>query len=477
MLDNIAKQGAFMNAFSHAFIGMAILDKTETFLMANSSFARILGYSEEELVGMSVKDVTYLDDYQMNRDNNRSLILGEHDFYAMDKRYYRKDGTVIWGHLSVSVYKENGDVYLIVQLQDITDRKKEETELKKSEMEYRQLVAEVPDPMVIHNNEKFLYINRAAMNLLNVSEKNFIGQPLKAYIHEEDWDWFHELISKVLESGEAEGVIELKLNLPEGRRMDILSSGTVINFQNQRAVQVVFRDNTAQKEFEMKSNYLLQQYEKMNLVGEFAAGVAHEIKNPLTILKGFIQLLELHKEEGPASKYEGLIFSEIDRINLMLNEFLTLARPSCEELEELDVVQTVSQVVRLMHMFATTRKVTIQISSDADLPMVFGMENKLKQAFINIIKNAIEAMPDGGTLRIGITTGKRGLQLQFIDEGEGIPGEILRKVTTPFFTTKSEGTGLGMMITNNIIHSHKGSLHIDSREGVGTTVEIQLPVT
>ncbi|WP_085506437.1 PAS domain S-box protein [Thalassobacillus devorans] len=477
MLDNIETQGAFMNAFKHAFIGMAIVDVDGNFIMVNRSFCRILEFEQEELLQKNVIEVTPPQDYNLVSCQLQRLFNGETDAFEIEKRCYKKGGGIMWGRLSVSVYQDEKDRYLIIQLQDITERKLQEEELLEREREYRKLVEEAPDAMVIHDAEKFLFINQAGAEALQSSPQELVGQPLTKIIRQEEWPGFHERVAEALEIGRAEGVVELTVVLPDGKLMDILSTGSVINYQGKKAIQAVFRNNTAQKEFETKSNYLLQQYEKMNLVSEFAASVAHEIKNPLTILKGFIQLIEISKQNKAYTQYENLIFSEIDRIHLMVNEFLTLAKPSEEDMKLTDLHAALQQSIRLLNAHATAHNVTIHLEKIPPIPLLHAIENKMKQAFINIIKNAIEAMQGGGNLHIAISKWDGNIIIRFADEGCGMTEEELRKVTTPFFTTKTDGTGLGMMITNNIIKSHDGEMEVESQVGEGTKVSLIIPVS
>ncbi|MFG6113849.1 PAS domain S-box protein [Halobacillus sp. MO56] len=477
MLDKIETQGAFMNAFNQAFIGMAIVNMDGNFMMVNRSFCKILGFTEEELLQKNVMDLTPPEDFKLVACQFQRLAEEEIEAFEIVKRCYTNNGGMIWGRLSISVYKdESKESHLIIQLQDITERKLEEEELMIREREFRKLVEGAPDAMAIHDAEQILYINQAATETLGVKAEDVIGQPLSDFIFKEDWLWYRGKLVEALENGEVGGIFDIRLVLPSGETMDVSSTGSIIEYQGRKAMQAVFRNNSAQKEFETKSNYLLQQYEKMNLVGELAAGIAHEIKNPLTILKGFIQLLDISKHKHEHTQYESLMFSEIDRIHLMVNEFLTLAKPSEEDMKPIDLHVALKQTISLMHAHAASNKVTIQFEENTSLPLVHGIENKLKQAFINIIKNAIEAMHEGGRLRIIIDQCKDKMKISFADEGCGMTEEELRKITTPFFTTKSDGTGLGMMITNNIVESHNGKLMVESKVGAGTTIAIAFPL-
>lgn len=231
----------------------------------------------------------------------------------------------------------------------------------------------------------------------------------------------------------------------------------------------VSRDMTERNRMEE----LLRRSEKLTTVGQLAAGVAHEIRNPLTTLKGFLQLQQEKQILVPL--HIELMLSELERINLIVSEFLILAKPQAVHFQEKDVRDILGDVVSLLdsqaHLFG------IQFSAMfSEHPSTVHCEvNQLKQVFINIVKNAIEAMPDGGVISMELRNTYDSVFILISDQGEGIPKDMLPKLGEPFFTNKESGTGLGLMISQRIIQAHKGHLEIQSEVGQGTTVMIKLP--
>lgn len=231
----------------------------------------------------------------------------------------------------------------------------------------------------------------------------------------------------------------------------------------------VSRDMTERNRMEE----LLRRSEKLTTVGQLAAGVAHEIRNPLTTLKGFLQLQQEKRILVPL--HIELMLSELERINLIVSEFLILAKPQAVHFQEKDVRDILGDVVSLLdsqaHLFG------IQFSAIfSEHPSTVHCEvNQLKQVFINIVKNAIEAMPDGGVISMELRNTLDSVFILISDQGEGIPKDMLPKLGEPFFTNKESGTGLGLMISQRIIQAHKGHLDIQSEVGQGTTVMIKLP--
>ncbi|WP_053104093.1 ATP-binding protein [Bacillus sp. FJAT-27231] len=218
---------------------------------------------------------------------------------------------------------------------------------------------------------------------------------------------------------------------------------------------------------------LAEKWDKLGMIGQLAAGIAHEIRNPLTAVKGFVQLLG--KETN--SQYNEIIVSELERIEFIMNEFLFLAKPQQDmKLETRNMNKLIKEVVNFMKPEALLNDVTIHVRCDSSLPLVCCEPQQIKQVMINLIKNAVEAMPSGGNILIQTAAKSRGYaSIEVCDEGIGIPEDKLQKLFEPFYTSKETGTGLGLMVSKKIIEDHKGSLTFSSEVGKGTAALILLP--
>lgn len=226
----------------------------------------------------------------------------------------------------------------------------------------------------------------------------------------------------------------------------------------------------------VKSEDMLKKSEMLSAVGQLAAGIAHEIRNPLTSLKGFLQLMMQSNEYN--KEYTEVMFSEFNRLELIISEFLVLAKPQALSFQSLSLEKVLEDVHILLNTQAILKNVQIEMKVQEDIPFIYGNEKELKQLFINMIKNGIEAMEEmEGAIRIVVSMEKtEKVLVQIIDQGKGIPKEQLQKMGQPFFTTKEKGTGLGLMISQKIVANHHGTLHFQSELGVGTTVEVRFPV-
>jgi len=219
---------------------------------------------------------------------------------------------------------------------------------------------------------------------------------------------------------------------------------------------------------------LLRRSEKLTTVGRLAAGVAHEIRNPLTTLRGFLQLQK--QTSRLDMQHVDLMLSELDRINFIVGEFLILAKPQAVKHVSKDVRKVMTDVTSLLDSEAHLYNIHFHLRFTEDSCVIACEENQLKQVFINLLRNAIEAMPKGGNIHIDIKHDNDQIVISIIDEGVGIPEDLLKRIGDPFFTGKDTGTGLGIMVSQRIIQSHKGTLDIHSQENVGTTVVVSLPV-
>jgi two-component system, sporulation sensor kinase A len=231
------------------------------------------------------------------------------------------------------------------------------------------------------------------------------------------------------------------------------------------------RDITGQKQTEE----MLRKSEKLKTVGQLAAGIAHEIRNPLTSLKGFTKLLR-QASDAQADRYYHIMEAEFDRIELILGELLVLAKPHATSCRPWDVRLIVQEVVDLLGSQAILNNVIIHTEIAALDGIVPCEKNQLKQVIMNIVKNAIEAMPGGGDLKVRVERDTEAVHVIVTDQGVGIGEDKLPKLGEPFYTTKEKGTGLGLMVSYQIIEEHEGTLTFTSKPGAGTTVTIRLPL-
>lgn len=324
--------------------------------------------------------------------------------------------------------------------------------------------------VVLGINGRIVKTNPSFCDLTGYSNEEIIQLGLESVIYEEDFLIIHSSYQKLVAGGLDHFQLEKRFLHKNGNviwgsisahKVNILQSDYII-------VQVV--DITPRKQ---QAEELMIQSEKLSIAGQLSAAIAHEIRNPITAIKGFLKLLQNSNEK---QLYYEIVESEIARIELILSELLSLAKPQKSNFKETDLRLIIKQCISLLDAEANMKSVQVDLKHEEDLPNVHCDENQLKQVFINFMKNAFDAMPDGGSLNIEMKYDAltSGITIRFIDTGCGIPVEILTKIGQPFYTTKEKGTGLGFMVSKNIIEGHSGTVQISSEVNVGTTVEVVL---
>ncbi|WP_077326452.1 ATP-binding protein [Virgibacillus siamensis] len=230
----------------------------------------------------------------------------------------------------------------------------------------------------------------------------------------------------------------------------------------------ILKDITDKKEAEE----MMVRSEKMSVAGQLAAGIAHEIRNPLTSLKGFLQLLQAgvnRKEE-----YYKIMIEEIEKMETITSELLFISKPLTDNKRVESISSMIEDVITLLKPQASLKNVELIGSIPIDFS-VYCDRSQIKQVLINLVKNAIEAMDDPGEIHINVSVRNQHLAVEVIDQGVGVPEELIHKLGEPFFTTKQNGTGLGIMIIYQILEKHDGKLEILRNESKGSTFRIQLP--
>ncbi len=219
----------------------------------------------------------------------------------------------------------------------------------------------------------------------------------------------------------------------------------------------------------------LVRTEKLYAVGEFSAGVAHEIKNPLTSIKLLMQTLA-HKKQAVSSQDFAIFEGEINRIDRIVKEFLAFARPKKLEKKSVNINDALDEVITITKPKMKQSRIEFVQEFTSDLPLINGNRDGLKQVFLNLVLNSIQAMDDGDTLTITTSLNDGNVLVEIKDTGFGIPAKNLKSIFDPFFTTKDEGTGMGLAIAYSIVSDHSGTLNIWSKTAIGTNVKVVLPV-
>jgi two-component system sporulation sensor kinase B len=220
----------------------------------------------------------------------------------------------------------------------------------------------------------------------------------------------------------------------------------------------------------------VQRSEKVHVLGELTASIAHEIRNPLTVVRGFLQLMKEDKIAVDKRRmYLSMAIEELDRAENIISNYLTFARPSVQKWEKVDIAERIHHVTNIIYSYALLRNVEIRKTVHGDDLFIVAEPEQISQVLLNMIKNGVEAMPGGGTLHINVFRQDEKVRIDIIDNGIGMTPDEVERLGTPFFSTKESGTGLGMMVCYQIIRSLGGHIHVKSEKGKGTSITLLLP--
>ncbi len=341
--------------------------------------------------------------------------------------------------------------------------------LEESEQRYRSLVEYNPDGICAMNQHgSIVFVNPAYEQISGYHHASLMGSDRLNLWFENDLETARDIQARVM-NGEVLSNIETYLRNKNGERVPVkitvvptVVSGSIEGFY------AIVTDLRPVKEAEEA----IRKADKLSTVGELAAGVAHEIRNPLTSLKGFLKLLRSH--DPTTSRYISVMEREMERLDFVSGQLLVLAKPQTDNRKLTDLVAIVRDVVEVIKTQAILSNVELMTSLGEECLYVLANENQIKQVLINVIKNGIEATPQMGTIFIGIQRRGTEVVVSVRDTGTGIPRDMLDRLGEPFYTTKANGTGLGLMISHRIIENHGGRIHYESHENVGTTVWIGL---
>jgi PAS domain S-box-containing protein len=341
--------------------------------------------------------------------------------------------------------------------------------VEESESKYRLISENTSDLLlVIDSEQQISYFSPSHESVLGYKRCELESFELCRLIHPDDVNKFRNKIKMMYENKESQS-IEFRIKNKEEQWIEFESRCMPVRGENDAIENIVIisRDISERKAAEE----ILLRSEKLSIVGELAAGVAHEIRNPLTTIKGFMQLYKRGN-----STIDDLLLSELDRIETITSQLLSLGKPQAVQLNRTNVLELIEGTLELLAPEAMMSNIQFKLRFEESAYFITCEKNQLKQVFLNILKNAMEAMKEGGEIDITLRKGPEDECIISVqDQGCGIPEELLPRLGEPFYTLKERGTGLGLMISNKIIKQHNGSITFNSNGKEGTLVEIKLP--
>jgi PAS domain S-box-containing protein len=456
-------ESRFRGAFNSASLGMALTALDGSFVQVNQRLCEMLGYTEEELTRLGVRGITHPDDIELDLAYAAEMLAGSRDSYQREKRYLRKDGSVLYGELTVSLVRtyDGKPTHVVSHIQDVTRRK--EAHLLFAAMFERSIV-----PKIVVDDSRFVTdVNPAAAVLLGLSHDEALGLRVDDLFHGEPLVplWRHFMEHGTLNA-------EVTLHRPDGGERRIEFTATA-NVRPGRHIAVI-RDLTRQKELESQ----LRQAQKMEAVGRLAGGIAHDFNNLLTAISGYSEFLIAGLEDPRQRRHAEEIRKASARAASLTGQLLAFSRRQVLQPRVLDLNAVVSDMDMMLRRLIG-EDVELVTMLDPALGTVRADPTQIEQVIVNLAVNARDAMPGGGAVTIETsnveTEDGAFVELRMTDTGVGMTDEERIQLFDPFFTTKEGGTGLGLATVYGIVEQSGGTIEVDSSPGMGSSFRIWLP--
>jgi PAS domain S-box-containing protein len=487
----------FRSIFEGAGIGMALSGPDSRIRVANPAFERLLGYASGELAGSHVIDITLPDDLPQQTGYMERAQAGEIDAYQMEKRYRRKDSSVVWALLHASIVRDDqGAMRAIVgQVQDITARREAEAALRESEARFRALVQNDPDVIVVVDDAlRLIYLSPSAESVFGIPPEKMLG-PFESslqFVHPEDQERSLALFDTV--AGQPRAVTSIEARIKHATLGWRWYQITIMNLLEDPSIGGYLfnlRDITDRKNAELASEAALQaqraaiaELERLDQSKtRFLSTISHEFRTPLTAIIGYSELLTSNISNPVIAEDAAVIHREASRLNRLVDDILLVDRMDAGQMSlklgSVDVNALVQDVVATFRPLTDSHRFPLDL--DPSLRTIDGDCDRLAQAITNLVSNAVKYSPAGGAVTIATRNDGNDVIISVRDEGIGIAGEDLSRIFDRFERVETgiagriAGTGLGLSIVQEIAGLHGGRVWCESKLGLGSTFYLALP--
>lgn len=464
-----AAEAKFRALVEQAVDGFFIIDESGRFLDANQVALNRLGYSRDELLDLRAADVQKKFPAGGFAEVWQQMEMGKP--VTIDGIHQRKDGTQFPVEVRCGLVEWDGKKVELALVRDITERKQAEEALRISEMKFATAFHSSPDAITISTlkDGRYIEVNDSCLRMLGYSREEMVGCSvfdLGVWEKPEDRDTMKQ---RLQEQGRVKN-LEIRLRRKSGETFPALFSAEVIELEAEPCLLAVVADITMLKQAE-------EAMERLAEIGELAAMIVHEVRNPLTTISMGLNAFTRLQLPERFQEYLSLSLDEADRLQRLLNQILLYSKQQTLQRSRLELNQFVSQTLNAIKTIPAASEKHLELISVPNPVEVLADCDKLKQVLINLVTNACEAVSAGETVIVRIQDmGHHQVCIQVHNGGTPIPEEILPKLTKPFFTTKAGGTGLGLAIVRRIIEAHEGEFKIESSAATGTIVEVRLPL-
>jgi PAS domain S-box-containing protein len=469
----------FRAIFQQAGVGVAQLDLNGVVLIANDRFHAVLGYMPGELSGRSFETFTSPEDVEGQRSHMAGLVSGEAAVASIEKRYIHKQGTMVWGRMSLSVLRgvDNRPRNFIAVVEDITERKQAEAALRESEERFRTMANTAPVMIWMSGpNGEYIFFNHSWLNFTGRTMEQEAGDGWTSGVHPDDLDTCREAHRAAFDARRPFQV-EFRLRSADGEYRWIRDDG-VPRFGSDSVLEGYIGcciDITETR----RAHEEAVARQKLESIGLLAGGIAHRFNN---LLGGILVSAQLAMGELPEDSPVREDLSRIQEVGMsaaeIVRELLAYAGKDSAELEPLDLSRLVSEMQELLKL-SISKQASLDVDLSPGLPAIRANASQMRQVVMSLVTNASEAIGrEPGKIRVATSRAApagEGVRLEVSDTGCGMSEDVLRKVFDPYYTTKFPGRGLGLPAVQGIVRGHGGSIRITSAPGRGTRFEIVLP--
>jgi len=439
------------------------------YVEVNDAFCSNMEYKREEVIGRSAEEIGI---WAWSNDRGQVIddIWEKGAQHNLEMQFVSKSGHVMTGLLSIDIIEVAGQAYLLSIIKDITERKNLEQAMISLEERFYKAFYASPIGMCISTAEEGMCIgiNDSFCQMTGYSRRELLGEKLPALkIWGDPAQRF--LVKDALIRGKSICESEARFRQKSGAMRLGLYSAEMIDVDGQACILSILVDMTERKQMERE----IARLDQLNLVGQLAVNIGHEIRNPMTTVRGYLQLLRGQHKYREEYEVMDLMIEEIDRSDAIISEFISLAHDKHVQLKPTDLNIAITNLLPLLQSTAHIQEKHIKVDLET-LPQLWVDEQEMRQMIINLAQNGLEAMPPGGTLRISTSIQGGEVVLAVDDEGCGMSDEVRDKLGMPFFTTKDDRPGLGMAVCFGIARRHNAIIRCIS-DSAGTTVKVIFP--
>ncbi|WP_374724537.1 ATP-binding protein [Calidifontibacillus erzurumensis] len=383
----------------------------------------------------------------------------------------------ISGTITLMTKVEQSSAFHLGLVSSVTDAIEREIELNKKNKKlnlFNQVILNSTKNgiIIIDHNGIITDFNEAAENYTGCTKNDVIGNHI--YLFKDAFNKFFHYIENVLTDNTKYENIELHFHIDKSNKVCLFDALPIYDDDQFIGVFCQFRDITDRYELEQQ----VIANEKLSIIGQLSAGLAHEIRNPLTPISGFLQLLEKNCNCENANLYFKIINEELERVKELINNFVLVSKPEAPCKSKVHIQTLLSETIQFMKSEAILHNVSIFFTDHNEEEIFINIDkNQIKQVLINLLQNAIEEMSGGGEIHVTLMKNNETKQIEIsvIDQGSGVDEEVLANIFKPFVTTKQSGTGLGLSVCHRIIKNHHGEITVETKKNEGSIFTIKLP--